>query len=92
MLEDVGSTKMVLGGSWGHVLTFGGRLVPQTPPGCTLAGSWVAGWRLGGPGGAQDGREASEMYARNAGELGGGRAVKPIASFPETLRPEGLKT
>ena len=40
-----------------------------------LGAGWLAGG-LGGPGGAQDGRHHSEMYARVAGEARGGRARK----------------
>ena len=42
MLEDVGSKKMVLGGSWGHVVTFWWQASASNP-------SWVhLGWELGG--------------------------------------------
>lgn len=51
-----------------------------------LGAGWLAGG-LGGPWRAQDGSDPPEMFPGNAGEL----AVKPIASFPETLRPEGFK-
>ena len=42
MLEDVGSKKMVLGGSWGHVVTFWWQASASNL-------SWVhLGWELGG--------------------------------------------
>ena len=51
--------------------------MPKTSPGCTLAGSWLGG--LGPQGEPRTGGNT---------DLG---AVKPIASFPETFRPEGFK-
>ena len=42
MLEDVGSKRMVLAGSWGHVVTFWWQASASNP-------SWVhLGWELGG--------------------------------------------
>ena len=64
MLEDVGSKRMVLGGSWGHVLTFWWQACASNP-----GAGWLAGG-LGAQMGAQDGREASEVYPCEAGELG----------------------
>ena len=60
-----------------------------------LGAGWLAGG-LGGPGGAQDGREASEMYLCSAGELGGGRASSYRILFlrlrgQKDSRLEGLK-
>ena len=78
---DVGSKRVIFRGSWGYVVTFWCRPVPETLPGCTLAGSWVAGWGLGGPGGAQDGREALEGPPRCAGGARGGRARNPKDFF-----------
>ena len=41
-MEDVGSKRMVLGGSWGHVVTFWWQASASNP-------SWVhLGWELGG--------------------------------------------
>ena len=86
---DVGSKRVIFHGSWGYVVTFWCRPVPETLPGCTLAGSWVAGWGAWGPRGSPGregslrdafprcyGREASEMLFRVAGEARGGRARK----------------
>ena len=42
VLGDVGSKRMVLGGSWGHVVTFWWQASASNP-------SWVhLGWELGG--------------------------------------------
>ena len=41
---DVGSKRVIFRGSWGYVVTFWCRPVPETLPGCTLAGSWLAGF------------------------------------------------
>ena len=71
VLGDVGSKRVIFRGSWGYVVTFWCRPVPETLPGCTLAGSWVAGWGAWGSEGAQDGREPSEVYPCNAGEARG---------------------
>ena len=67
---DVGSKRVIFRGSWSYVVTFWCRPVPETLPGCTLAGSWVAGWGAWGPRGAQDGRKPSEGAPRAAGGLG----------------------
>ena len=91
MLEDVGSKKMVLGGSWGHVVTFWWQASASNP-------SWVhLGWELGGwlgawGNGVSPGREGSlrDVPPRRWGARGG-RAVKPIACFPETFKLEGFK-
>ena len=55
---DVGSKRVIFRGSWGYVVTFWCRPVPETLPGCTLAGSWVAGWGAWGPRGSP-GREGT---------------------------------
>ena len=48
MLEDVGSKKMVLGGSWGHVVTFWWQASASNPSWVHLGGE-LGGW-LGGLG------------------------------------------
>ena len=49
-----------------------------------LGAGWLAGG-LGGPGGAQDGSDPSEVDARSPGEARGGRAETLQISFPGTL-------
>ena len=78
---DVGSKRVIFHGSWSYVVTFWCRPVPETLPGCTLAGSWVAGWGAWGPRGAQGGRHHSEGSAQAAGRARGGRARNPRGFF-----------
>ena len=97
---DVGSKRVIFRGSWGYVVTFWCRPVPETLPGCTLAGSWVAGWGAWGPRGSP-GREGT-LRRCPPGLLGGLGAVarrnfKDFISWDfkalklKVLRLEGLK-
>ena len=88
---DVGSKRVIFRGSWGYVVTFWCRPVPETLPGCTLAGSWVAGWGAWGPRGSP-GREAPLRRSPPGcwGARGGSRGILED-SFPEDFRLEGFK-
>ena len=67
---------MIFRGSWGYVVTFWCRSVPETFLDAPWLGAgWLAGG-LGGPGGAQDGSDPPEGPPRSAGEARGGRARK----------------
>ena len=80
---DVGSKRVIFHGSWGYVVRFWCRPVPETLPGCTLAGSWVAGWGAWGPRGSP-GQEAPLVSL--------GRAETLQMSVPGTSGLENFKS
>ena len=66
--------------------------MPETLPGCTLAGSCVAGWRTWGPRGSP-GREVTPGVGISGRRKANGRSRAEVLkdSCPETLGLKGFK-